>query len=134
MTTNVLFLCPHAAGKSLLAATYFRAAAARSGLDVNIDLAGPDPDAVSMANVVKALEDQGHRHDWNPKLVTDAETKAADLIVNIGCEHGDIPTDGEMVDWSVPMLSDDFAGAVQAIHSRANELAEELHRNAARQE
>ncbi|MGI8658830.1 MAG: hypothetical protein ACR2K4_08735 [Candidatus Limnocylindria bacterium] len=34
MTTTVLFLCPHAAGKSLLAATYFRAAAVRSGLDV----------------------------------------------------------------------------------------------------
>jgi hypothetical protein len=32
MTVRVLFLCPHSAGKSVLAATYFTAAAARTAL------------------------------------------------------------------------------------------------------
>jgi hypothetical protein len=69
MTTNVLFSCPHAAGKSLVAATYFRAAAARRELDVQIAVAGLDPDPQNMPNVVAALEAQGYGIGWSPKLI-----------------------------------------------------------------
>lgn len=124
--TNVLFLCPHAAGKSLLAATYFRAAAGRAGLDVVIDVAGPHPDAENIPNVAAALERQGYAISWNPKLVSALDTATADVIVSIGCVHDDLPTTMPIREWEVPMLSDDFDAAVRAIHERSEELAAEL--------
>ncbi len=126
MTTNVLFMCPHAAGKSLFAATYFRAAAGRAGLDVAISLAGPDPDDHNMVNVQAALEEQGYAINWNPKLVDQGDTDTADIIVSIGCEHGQIPTDKPIVDWTTPLLSEDFSGAMTAIHANAEALAAQL--------
>jgi protein-tyrosine-phosphatase len=123
MTTRVLFLCPHAAGKSLLAATYFRAAAARAGLDVAIAVAGPEPDDVNMAPVEAELESQGFRIGWQPKLVADIDVEAADIVVSIGCDHASIPGTPDITEWDVPTLSDDFAGSVRAIHTRAEALA-----------
>jgi len=123
MPTRVLFLCPHSAGKSLLGATYFRAAAARHGLDVELDVAGPDPDETNMPNVQAALEAQGHRIDWTPKLVTADHTEAADVIVSVGCSADSIPTDQAMTEWDVPMLSEDFHGSMQAIHAEAEAMA-----------
>lgn len=126
MTTRVLFICPHSAGKSLTAATYFRSAAARAGLDVDIAVAGPDPDEVNMPNVAAALEAQGFTIGWNPKLISSDDTDAADVIVSVGCDHGDIPTDKPISDWDVPMLSEDFAGSMAGIYAKAEAFAAEL--------
>lgn len=126
MTTNVLFMCPHSAGKSLAGATYFRAAAARAGLDVSISVAGPEPDETNMPNVVAALTEQGYTIGWNPQLVSAAHTADADLMISIGCDHAAIPTTGHVTEWDVPMISHDLMGSLQALHERAEELAQEL--------
>lgn len=126
MTTNVLFLCPHSAGKSLLAATYTRAAAARSGVDLSVQIAGTDPDEHPMPTVVDALERQGFEIGWNPKLVSADDTQWADIIVSVGCDHGDIPTDQPIADWSVPMLSEDFNASVSAIHALAEDFVAKM--------
>lgn len=125
-TTKVLFMCPHSAGKSLLAATYFRAAAQRAGLDVAIDVAGPDPDAENIPRVQNALEAQGYTIGWQPKLVSAGDTESADVIVSVGCEPSDIPTTKSMTEWDVPMLMSDFDGAVRAIHAHAEALAQAM--------
>lgn len=124
--TKVLFLCPHSAGKSLLAATYFRAAAARSGLDVSVDVAGPEPDAVNMPGVVDALEAQGFTIGWQPRLVAAADTADADVIVSVGCDLDSLPTGQGVTEWDVPMLSEDFAGSMRTIHAKAEALAADL--------
>ena len=126
MTMSVLFMCPHAAGKSLLAATYFRAAAARAGLDVSINVAGPEPDQHNMANVQASLESQGYTIDWEPQLVTNDDTDNADVLVSVGCDHNMIPTAKTITEWDVPMLSDDFPASMHAIHQFAESLATEL--------
>lgn len=123
MTTRILFTCPHAAGKSLLAATYFRAAATRLGLHVDVAVAGPDPGAENMADVAAALRDQGYVIGWHPKLIDRRDTEAADMIVSIGCELGSIPTSKPVTEWDVPMLSDDFGGCMSAIHAHTEQLA-----------
>ena len=126
MTTTVLFMCPHSAGKSLAAATYFRAAAARTGLDVRITVAGPEPDQVNMPTVAGALADQGYTIGWEPELVTAEHTAQADLLVSIGCDHAAIPTTSDLVEWDVPLISKDLMGSLQAIHKHAEALAESL--------
>lgn len=126
MTTTVLFMCPHSAGKSLAAATYFRAAAARTGLDVRITVAGPDPDEVNMPTVAGALSDQGFTIGWEPELVTVEHTSHADLLISIGCDHETIPTSGELVEWDVPLISQDLMGSLQSIHEHAEALARSM--------
>ncbi len=123
---KVLFMCPHSAGKSLAAATYFRAAAHRIGLHVDIAVAGPDPDETNMTNVVGALTDQGYRIDWQPRLVTERDTAEAAHLISIGCDHDTIPTSAEITEWDVPLISQDLAGSLQAIHDRCEGLAREL--------
>ncbi len=123
---QVLFMCPHAAGKSLFAATYFRAAAIRKGVDVNISVAGPEPDPANMPNVRAALEEQGYTISWHPRLVTPDDTSAADIVISVGCDHAAIPTDGPIIEWDVPLLSEDFEGSMRGIHIHAESLAAEL--------
>lgn len=129
-TTHVLFMCPHSAGKSLLAATYFRAAAARKGLDVAIDVAGPDPDPHNIARVQAALEAQGFTIGWTPRKVVADDTAKADHVISIGCDHSELPAADEITEWEVPMLSEDFEAALQAIYGRAEAFAESLQSSA----
>ena len=128
MTTRVLFLCPHSAGKSVLAATYFTAAAARIGLDARAEVAGPEPDDDLGHNVRGALHAQGFVERWQPKLLSAQDVSAADAIVNIGCDRSVIPTDNSVIDWDVPMIDDDFQGAMTAIYELAESLARDLAR------
>ena len=125
MTTNVLFLCPHSAGKSILAATYFRAACARLGVDATATVAGTDPDRHVMPDVAAALRRQGFAITDAPRLVTPDDTDNADLVVSIGCDHGEIPGE-RIIEWDAPMLSDDFTGSIDAIHDHAEALAHQL--------
>jgi protein-tyrosine-phosphatase len=77
MTTHVLFLCPHSAGKSVFAATYFRAAAARLGVDAVADVAGTEPDDDVMPDVRAAIEAQGFSITDLPKTVSRADVERA---------------------------------------------------------
>ena len=43
-TTKVLFICPHGAGKSVLASVYFEQFARAHGLQVRVDALGTEPD------------------------------------------------------------------------------------------
>ncbi len=126
MTTRVLFLCPHAAGKSLAAAVYFRAAAARLGLDATADVAGPDPDERNMPDVEAALEAEGFRPEGTPRRVEASDAERADVIVSIGCDRGAIPTDRQVTEWDVPLLSEDFSGSLRAVRDHAEALAASL--------
>ncbi len=128
MTIQVLFLCPHSAGKSVLAATYFTAAAARIGLSATAEVAGPEPDDDLGLNVRDALRGQGFVEGWRPKLLSPQDVAGADLIVNIGCDPSTIATDSPVVEWDVPLLDDDFQGAMTAIHDLAESLARHLDR------
>jgi protein-tyrosine-phosphatase len=130
MTVHVLFLCPHAAGKSILAATYFRAAAARIGLDATAAVAGPEPEADLGPRVRQTLHEQGFVERWQPRLVSEQDTARADTIINIGCDRSMIPTTKPVVDWDVPLLTEDFQGSVTAIHELAENLARNLHEHA----
>jgi hypothetical protein len=74
------------------------------------------------------LSAQGYSIDWHPKLVDVDDTTNADLLVSIGCEHDSIPTDKSIIEWDVPLLSEDFMGSMQAIHDHAEGLADQLEK------
>ena len=126
---RVLFLCPHNAAKSILAAAYFDQQASARGLPFRADSAGTDPDAHPSPAVVAALQDEGidvtgHR----PWRVTGEDLMNASRVISLGCELGDLPQSDRRVDqWDdVPPASRDLAAARDAIQRHVDELLDEL--------
>ena len=126
---TVLFLCPHAAAKSVLAKAEFERLAAARGLAVQADAAGTDPDPATNPAVVAALAADGidvssHR----PRRVTGDELTGAWRVVSLGCDVGAIaPIDLAIDRWDdVPPVSADLPVAREAIRRRVAALIEDL--------
>jgi arsenate reductase (thioredoxin) len=129
--TNVLFMCPHGAAKSVLAAAYFTRLAKEKGLDVRVDSAGTDADAVVAPAVVAHLEKNGYEIPIaKPRPATVDDMATADLVVSMGCDLKDLPKPkGTLLNWDdVPGPGEDFARADEAIKKRVDALVEDLVR------
>jgi arsenate reductase len=130
---TVLFLCPHGAAKSVLASAYFQRAAKERGLNVRVINAGIDPDPQVAPAVAAHLSRNGYSVPAaKPRRVAADEIATADVVISIGCDLTGLPTPrGQLVKWDeVPLPSQDFAGADEAIKKRVIALVEELVRKA----
>lgn len=131
MTRTVLFLCPHNAAKSVIAAALFDRAAAARSLDFRADSAGTEPDARAAPAVVallagEGLDVSGHR----PRRVSAQDLARAWRVVSLGCDLSGIavaPPDVEQWD-PVPAPSQDLAGARRVIGERVQALVAALGR------
>jgi arsenate reductase (thioredoxin) len=129
MTQTILFMCPHGAAKSVLAAAYFNRSADQRGLPYHAEFAGTDPDDMISPTVLAMLQDGGFDAPaHNPRHVTGRDLAESALIVSIGCNlDGIAPPDAQVRDWSdVPPVSVDAAVALRAIHQRVDDLIDEL--------
>ena len=128
-TTQVLFVCPHGAAKSVLASAQFAQLAAERGLRVKVDFAGTEPDAAIAPNVAEHLKKQGLAPVAPaPRLVTAADIQAADVVISLGCDPARLPqTAGKDVrQWDVPGPGEHLAEADAAIRARVIALIDEL--------
>lgn len=125
---RVLFICPHGAAKSAIAAYRLRAAAAAGALDVDVDFAGPDPDAVIVVEVVDALAALGHHVEGVPRRVTVEDIESADLVVTLGCPIEDLPMKPKsLLLWDhIPMPSAGLAEAIAAVDNSIPDLIARL--------
>jgi protein-tyrosine-phosphatase len=118
---HVLFLCPHGAAKSVLAAAILcDRAAARCDLGVTASSAGTDPDAFVNPIAVEALLARGLSYDGVPRLVEPTDIERADVVVSFGCHIADLPAQpSRFVDWAdLPDVSDDVEGFCRAVTDR----------------
>lgn len=132
MSTNVLFLCPHAAAKSVLAMTYFQDLADKAGLDVRVSNAGTEPDAAIMPAVEAYIQNEGFNlAGFTPTLLNDEHLASADIVVSMGCLAAeDVPEGVRYLDWSdVPQLSDGFQISRDSIYVHVKTLVAELTRD-----
>jgi len=123
---NVLFVCLHNAGRSQMSQALFERAAA--GTDHEAASAGTTPADRVHPEVVAALAEldidvAGHL----PRLLTDALSQWADVVVTMGCGDACPYVPGtRYVDWELPdpkgrpldevrATRDDIAGRVQAL-------------------
>jgi arsenate reductase len=125
----VLFLCPHNAAKSVLAAAYFDRLARQRGLPYRADSAGTEPEAAASPAVIAALAEEGidvARH--RPRLVTPEDLVAARWIVTFGCDLGaGAPAGIPIETWDdVPPASRDLERAQRAIRQHVEQLVAEL--------
>jgi protein-tyrosine-phosphatase len=126
---TILFLCPHNAAKSVLAAAYFDQLARERGLDFRAASAGTSPDAAPSPVVVAMLRDEGidvagHR----PRRLTTEDLTSADRVISLGCDLDDLTEGNVPVErWDdVPAVSRDLAASRAAIRRHLDALVDEL--------
>ena len=126
---TILFLCPHNAAKSVLAAAYFDQQAIARGLPFRADSAGTEPDEQPAPAVVATLRDEGidvagHR----PRRVTAEDLANAHRVISLGCDPDDLPSSNVRIDrWDdVAPASRDLEVSRRAIRGYVDVLLEEL--------
>jgi arsenate reductase len=129
MTEKILFLCPHAAAKSVLAAAYFNRLAQKQGLDFVADAAGTEPDEAVAPAVVKLLAEEGmDMSHHKPRRVSEIELNTAYKVISMGCDLDDLAIAPESVEeWlDIPAPSQDLVGARNRIEAHIQALIENL--------
>jgi protein-tyrosine-phosphatase len=129
MNKKFIFMCPHGAAKSLLAMHYFKHLTKDSELNVSVSNAGTEPDPAPNPKVVEYLRALDiDVSGQEPTRFTTEELQSADRVLSIGCDLHELAkyTD-KLESWDeVPMMSEDFDGAVEAIKARVEKLIEEI--------
>jgi len=128
---TLLFLCPHGAAKSVLAAAYFQRLAHQRGLAWQATCAGTEPDEAVSPMVRQVLETEGVKVPLSaPRHVTREELQTAAGIVSMGCDLGALLPPGARVEqWDdVPPVSADLFAARAVIRAHLERLLDELAR------
>ena len=115
---TILFMCPHNAAKSVMAAAYCQQMITEHQPGWHILTAGTEPDDGPAAAVMALLRSEGLSvTDPKPHRVTGAELAAADWIVSMGCDLTGLVLPGTaVVHWDhIPPPSQDLLAAKEAI-------------------
>lgn len=129
MSSKILFLCPHHAAKSVIAAAYFSRLAQQHLLPFTADSAGTEPDEAVSPKVVEMLLAEGIDVSGHiPRRVTQHELMQAQRVISMGCTAEELNIAPERVEqWSdVPMVSQDLYGARDAIRIHVETLVAQL--------
>lgn len=127
---KIIFLCPHAAAKSVIAAAYFNRLAQARGLNYHAEAAGTEPqDAVSPAVVTLLAKEGIDVSQHIPRRVTNLELETAHHVVSLGCSLSELSAAKSLLDWSdVPPPSQDLSKARDLIKIYVENLMDELAR------
>lgn len=125
----VLFLCPHNASKSVMAAAHFQRLADERGLEMNAVTAGTHPGERIDPRVINLLRENGVLvEDQVPRSVTPDQMNGAYRVISLGCDPADLPpSETPIVHWDdVPPPSQDLQAAHDDIVRRVEALVGEL--------
>jgi arsenate reductase len=126
---SVLFLCPHNAAKSLLAASYFDRLAGGRGLPFRANSAGTEPAAGPAPAVVTALQAEGvDVSGYRPRHVEQRDLASAHRVISMGCDLMYLPLSaGQIERWDdVPPVSQDLETAYESIRRHVDALIADL--------
>jgi arsenate reductase (thioredoxin) len=131
VSNTILFLCPHNAAKSVIAAAYFNRLAGQEGLPFTADSAGTEPATVVSAAVAALLQREGMDvSQHQPRPVTPNELAAAYRVISMGCTPEALGLPPDYIDqWlDIPLVSENLSGAREAIQRHVAALVIELSR------
>src|SRR5215212_9405356 len=129
MSSTILFLCPHHAAKSVIAAAYFNRLVQEKGLSWIGDSAGTEPDeAVSPVVVAMLKQENIDVSHHQPRRVTADELQSAARIISMGCTADELAVNPAQIEqWSnIPAVSQNPEGAREAILAHIESLVAEL--------
>lgn len=106
---HILFVCPHGAAKSVIAAAISRDRSKEFGLPVTSDSVGTEPDDVMNPIAIDALKSRGVECRGLPRMIETSDVSGADLVISLGVSEWELPAEPKyFIDWSdVPDASDD---------------------------
>jgi protein-tyrosine-phosphatase len=125
----IVFVCLHGSAKSLIAAEHFRRRADARGILHRAASFGLEPDPEVPPHVVAGLATDGFDvRGYVPRLAAADELAAATRVVSFGCDVGPLTPSAIHIDrWDdVPMVSDGYARARDAIVARVEALLDDL--------
>ena len=125
MSNRIVFLCPHGAAKSVIAAAYCQQLADQWGVPLHATSAGTEPDVEVAPAVVTLLGAEGiDVADHRPRRVTAEELATAWRIISLGCDLGDLAhPEMEIERWDdVPPPSQNLLGARDRIRDHVEQL------------
>lgn len=122
---TVVFICPHGAAKSVIAATYFRQLAEQHNLPWRAVCGGTKPDEAIVPSVLEWLKAEGFPTPTRlTHRVTAANLSNATRVVAMNCESND-PTFAKVTveNWDdVPPVSHDLPTARAIIRAHVEKL------------
>lgn len=126
MSKTLLFLCPHNAAKSVIAAAYTQRELKEKNINgVVIKSAGTDPSEEGSPKVIQYLKYQGFDiPHQSPRKVTEEDLSSAHKIISMGCDLKvfDKYTD-KLLDWQdVPPTDQDIETSANIIAEKVEEL------------
>lgn len=130
MGGTILFICLHGSAKSLIAAEHLNRLARSRGLVLRGESAGVEPEADVPPPVITGLGEDGiDVQGYTPRHVTAGRLAAATRIVSFGCDLSRMLPARKLVEqWDdVPMVSDGYAAARDAIVARVVALLDSSH-------
>src|SRR5258707_6212400 len=125
MPERILFLCPHNVAKSLIAASYVNLRARQSGLVIEADSAGTEPEKAVPQTVIERLKREGiDVSQYRPRQVRAEELATVKRIISMGCSAESLGISEERIEqWlDVPPFSQDPDGACEVIRGHVDQL------------
>ncbi len=126
-TPTILFLCPHNALRSVIAAALLNQMADGRALGIS---AGTEPDERVNERTVTVLREVGIEvADEKPRKVTPQQLRQADRVVSLGCP---LPTElaaaaeGKLEEWPMPDTAGKPVDAVREVRELINVRVQQL--------
>jgi arsenate reductase (thioredoxin) len=129
MESQIVFVCPHGAAKSVLAAAYCQQLGNQQHIPLQAIAVGTEPDAEIAPAVVALLQTEGlDVPRARPRRVTAEDLESATRVIAIGCDPAELALSGVAVEcWDdVPLASENLLGARDRIRARVRELLDSL--------
>jgi arsenate reductase (thioredoxin) len=124
MSDTVVFICPHGAAKSVLAAALFQRLADERGLPLRATCAGTEPEPVIAPHVRALLAQEGLALPLEqPQLVTEELLARAFYVISLGCARDTLPVAPRHWEvWDdIPPPSQDLQGAYTLLQRHLSE-------------
>lgn len=84
---EIVFICPHGAARSPIAAAYFNKMAKEQQLNYHATFKGTEPDETLSARTVEGLTNEGiDIKGWKPTLVSTTDIDNAYKVITFDCE------------------------------------------------
>ena len=128
---EILFVCPHGAARSPIAAAYFNKMASEKNLNYHAIFRGTEPDETLSARTIKGLTEDGiDIKGWKPEIVSKKDTDKAYKIVTFDCV---VPTTNAATteaQWNgTPSPSKEFESYQKLVKEKVKALIETLPKN-----
>ena len=128
---EILFICPHGAARSPIAAAYFNEIAAEKNLNYHAVFRGTEPDETLSARTIEGLTTEGiDVKGWKPKLVSAGDISKAYKIITFDCK---VPSENSSAlneQWNgTPSPSKEYESYTKLVKGKVKQLIDQLPSN-----